>query len=263
MPRRAIELLDPASLLFTDASFLGDLKSVLAQPGFKIFTAYREPWWEKTSMVRIGRSITDLPIRQCYYWGTEEAQEGGEPGNRNSILMASYNDGPTVEFWAGLSRTDKFRPLYQPGEGPSSDSAPPPREVPEELRAPVGMVREMHRQLVELHGLDPREVPQPYETVYRDWTQDPFGGGWHFWKIHVKSSEIIPRILHPLPGVNLYICGEAWSSWQGWVEGALETVDLLLHDHFGMDDPAWYSAGPVGSIRAAGAPVDDVRGGYR
>jgi hypothetical protein len=214
-------------------------------------------------MVRIGRSITDLPIRQCYYWGTEDAQESGEPRNRNSILMASYNDGPTVEFWAGLSRTDKFRPGDQAGEGPPSDSALALREVPEELRAPAGMVREMHRQLVELHGLDPGEVPQPYETVYRDWTQDPFGGGWHFWKIHVKSSEVIPRILRPLPGANLYICGEAWSSWQGWVEGALETVDLLLRDHFGMDDPAWNLGDPGGSIGAAGAPVDDARGGDR
>ena len=42
---------------------------------------------------------------------------------------------------------------------------------------------------------------------------------------------MIADIVQPIPGHDLYICGEAFSRWQAWVEGALETaaavVDLL------------------------------------
>ena len=35
-------------------------------------------------------------------------------------------------------------------------------------------------------------------------------------------------MINPIDGVPLYICGEAYSNWHGWVEGALETADLVL-----------------------------------
>ena len=43
MPRRSIELLHQDSFLFADAQFQDDLQTVLAQPAFKIFAAYRRP----------------------------------------------------------------------------------------------------------------------------------------------------------------------------------------------------------------------------
>jgi len=36
------------------------------------------------------------------------------------------------------------------------------------------------------------------------------------------------RIVQPEDGVPVYICGEAYSDAQGWVEGALQTADLVL-----------------------------------
>jgi lysine 2-monooxygenase len=100
------------------------------------------------------------------------------------------------------------------------------------------MVQEMQRQLCELHGmadlpvLDPLTDPfiPPYAAVFRDWTQDPFGGGWHFWKIGFDSKQVMRRMQRPLPEASLYICGEAWSTQQGWVEGALETADIVLEE---------------------------------
>ena len=32
----------------------------------------------------------------------------------------------------------------------------------------------------------------------------------------------------PIPDISLHVCGEAWSTQQGWVEGALETADAVL-----------------------------------
>lgn len=63
-----------------------------------------------------------------------------------------------------------------------------------------------------------------------------------------QSWIIIPRIRHPIPDVNLYICGEAYSSNQGWIEGAVNTAEKLLQDHFNLPRASWikptYDLGP-------------------
>jgi monoamine oxidase len=236
LPRRSIELLHPDSFLFTANQFRSDVETVLAQPALKIFAAYRRPWWTKERRLISGRSVTDLPLRQCYYWGTEKDAKGGEPGNTNSILMASYNDSSAVEFWAGLAR-DTAR--YDP---PLS-AVPPGVPIPDPVRnlsASARMVSELQNQLRELHGLGAVEDPAtaqvvlPYLTVFQDWTQEPFGGGWHFWKIGVNAPLVMQRMQQPVAGAPLYVCGEAWSRQQGWVEGALETTDAVLQTKLGV-----------------------------
>ncbi len=46
-------------------------------------------------------------------------------------------------------------------------------------------------------------------------------------------------MLKPLPGRELYVCGEAYSLAQGWVEGALERAETMLQRHFGLQKPGW------------------------
>src|SRR5262249_39652835 len=99
------------------------------------------------------------------------------------------------------------------------------------------MIDEAQRQLKEMHGL--RDLPDCYAAVYKDWGDDPFGGGVNFWNIHEKSWQVIPKMIQPVAGVPVYVCGEAYSGSQGWVEGALETAELMLQKHFGLKKPAW------------------------
>jgi monoamine oxidase len=241
MPRRSIEMLHPDSFIFDCPRFEEDIRSVLPQAGLKIFAAYRRPWWQQVRSVTAGRSVTDLPIRQCYYWLTETTNKGNAAP---SILMASYNDGPSVEFWAGLARhPERYIPPPQ--------ACPPEVAIPEDLRgavAPAALVAEMQRQLCELHAVRvshntaDRIVP-PYFAVFQDWSQDPFGGGWHFWKIGANSGEIIRRLRKPFPDANLHICGEAWSRQQGWVEGALATASDVLEQELLLPWPSWLAQG--------------------
>jgi monoamine oxidase len=49
-------------------------------------------------------------------------------------------------------------------------------------------------------------------------------------------------MIKPVPTVPVYVCGEAYSNGQGWVEGALETAELVLQEHFGLGAPAWVPA---------------------
>lgn len=234
MPRRSLELIE--SPLFQDPWLKENLGSVLVQSAFKLFLAYEQPWWRSLGLVA-GRSVTDLPIRQCYYMGTECEQEGGKP-SLNSLLMASYNDIGTVPFWKGLEGGLPFQG-YQPkslrGEVDANEIVPKTQnQVSEE------MVRIAQRQVTSLH--DQVELPAPYSAVYHAWDADPYGGGWHEWKANFRLDLIIQNMRHPVQEQAVYIVGEAYSYGQGWVEGALTTAESTLQDFFGLARPSWLPA---------------------
>jgi monoamine oxidase len=44
----------------------------------------------------------------------------------------------------------------------------------------------------------------------------------------VRSWEVKKAIVQPADEVPMYICGEAYSDAQGWVEGALQTAEDML-----------------------------------
>ena len=143
------------------------VKSVTPRPLFKLFTTYDSPWWRAVG-VEIGRSTTDLPVRQTYYWPSDD----GSPVTAGpAMLMTSYNDGLDVGFW------DAFRP--QRGCGWRTGMPPAPANV------------------------------------------------------GVQSWQVSRDIIQPAPDVPVYICGEAYSTHQGWVEGALQTADMVL-SRFGI-----------------------------
>ena len=230
MPRRSLELLEQVGPLFdsNNSAVRTLVKSVDGISLFKLFLCYPFPWWEAAGVTQ-GRSLTDLPIRQCYYWGVDGEQTGGNPANTNAVALASYDDALNTEFWAGYRNREKH--VLFPNQGDS------PGMRWEEHKASKGMVDEAHRQLMELHGL--KWAPPPYAAAFRDWSDDPFGGGVHLWKIHEKSWEVIPKMLQPEPSVPVYVCGEAYSRHQTWVEGALETAEMVLQKKFGLAPPNW------------------------
>lgn len=226
MPRRSLELITPDSPLLQELEVSQLVKSVTPRPLFKLFTTYDDPWWLPAG-VQSGRTTTDLPVRQTYYWPTDMGKPAlGGP----AMLMASYDDGVNIGFW------DSFRPKrgvgWRRGVEPTDmayfqnqdhDIADPQWEA---NRAPADMVREVQRQLGLIHGM--AYVPPARNAAFRDWGDDPFGGGWNSWNIGVDSRRVKLDILQPKEGQPVYICGEAYSDAQGWVEGALQTADLML-----------------------------------
>ena len=227
MPQRSIELLAPDSFPFTSNQFLSDLGAVIPRPASKLFLGYDRPWWEDLGLHN-GRSLTDLPLRQVYYWGVEGDQPGADPANRNALLMASYNDADDVEFWNELlPRPNRLDPVAV---------TRPPR--PMGTATPEVMIEEAQHQLRDLHGPGAR-IPDPTVAYFQDWVQDPYGAAYHFWQVGARSWEIVPRMRHPFPDTNLAVCGEAWSTGQGWVHGALNTAEMMLAEHFRLPRPAW------------------------
>lgn len=229
MPRRSLELIK--STFFDDPWLKVNISSVLIQSAFKLFLAYERPWWRALGLVA-GRSVTDLPIRQVYYFGTEGEQKDGLPF-MNSLLMASYNDISTVPFWKGLEVGTPFQ-----GYMPSCIEKGVENVVPEtEFPATDEMVGIANRQVAQVHALP--EIPAPYSAVYHTWNEDPYGGGWHEWKAGYRLDEIMCRMRKPVADEDIHIVGEAYSYGQGWVEGALDTAESMLQDFFGLKRPAW------------------------
>lgn len=239
MPRRSLELLQPTGAVLDPRhrEVRRLIESVMPIPLFKIFLCYDHPWWEAAG-VTTGRSVTDMPIRQCYYWGTEPRTPTAPGG---ACLLASYDDDLSVTFWAGLRQRGALGDAWPTRRrGAAAEALPdaPPRDSEwDRYRAPAAMVREAHRQIALMHGLS--SAPEPVAAAYRDWTDDPYGGGVNFWQIHAKSWEVMPAITQPRPGLPVYICGEAYSQQQGWVEGALQTAEIMLQSHFGLAPPHW------------------------
>jgi monoamine oxidase len=229
MPRRSLDLIMPGSPPLQRIENL--VSSVTPRPLFKLFTTYDSPWWLAAG-VQSGRTLTDLPVRQTYYWPTNQ----GQPATAGpSMLMASYDDGPNIGFWDGL-RPQRKRPRYaselaaataaQGGDDLFDGDATNPDATWYRYKARRAMVAEVSRQLGTIHGLS--YTPKARNAAFRDWGADPYGGGWNSWNIGVKSWEVRDQIVRPSSKSRLYVCGEAYSDAQGWVEGALQTADLML-----------------------------------
>jgi monoamine oxidase len=258
MPRRSLELIEPSADfdLESDRDLGRLVASVKPQPAFKFYVFYEERWWEKLGITH-GRSVCDLPIRQTYYFAPQPWRLDG-PMPEFGLLMASYNDARSVDYWQGLlppeeelrAGTDAYEESRgellaavtglvrdQAGEDAARLVVDPP---PHLHKASEGMLSHAKSQLALLHEIPEDEIPDPVVGAFGDWGRDPFGGGWNFWNARVNVEDTMTRIKTPLgPDAGVYIVGDSYSGEQGWVEGALTTAEATLQRHLGLAPPSW------------------------
>ncbi len=101
MPRRSLELISPSGPVLDpekNPDFQYLMNSVTPIPLFKMCLVYDQPWWEKQFVTK-GRSLTDMPVRQLYYWGVDVDPKTQKTGN--AVLMA-YNDMESSIYWGGF-----------------------------------------------------------------------------------------------------------------------------------------------------------------
>ena len=259
LPRRSLELLTPTGPLLDPARaphVRAMLGSVMSIPLYKMFVGYPYPWWESIGVTK-GRSFTDLPIRQCYYWGKNATPSPG-PDSTNAILMV-YDDSSNVDFWGGLRMTApqhaavlrdhpdgtprfhrKTPPAHNAAHATGAKKIPFTERLQKNWRdheAPSLLVAETHRQLMRMHNA--QYAPDPVEAAYADWSDDPYGGAVHLWNRGFKSWVLVEDMTQPVPGLPCYICGEAYSTAQTWAEGALETAEIVLQKRLHLAAPDW------------------------
>lgn len=237
MPKLALGLLDQSNFFFRDQSVLDLLDTVLDVPAVRIFMAYPKPWWTAYGAT-CGRSTTDLNVRQFYYWFT--APEDADC--QDSFLLASYSNADAEAYWKSLqggpdgSSFDDYNGVVK---GDGRDDAPQgagPRHATKAMAALA------HQQITETVGAT--DAPEPYYAHFENWTKVTWGAGWHVWAAGPTfNNELVPALLQPMAGEQIYICGEGYSNVQGWVQGALNTAEVMLQKKLGLTWPDWLSKG--------------------
>ena len=214
------------------------LQYVTGTPAFKLCLVYENPWWQNftdnTGAKKgwtDGYSVTDLPVRQVFYgMGMGPVTEGNQ-----RVLLATYADTDAALYWEGLAQVSSNVPRLQ--EGAKFVQAGPGK-----------LVRAVERQLCALLQIN-GPLPQPLFAGFMNWAADPYGGAWHEWQPGVNLISAIPEMRQPIPGLPVYLCGEAYSWVQAWIEGALMSAERMLEDHFQLPRPTgWlpadYDLGP-------------------
>jgi hypothetical protein len=246
MPQRSLLLLQPKGPVLDPTlapQVQNMIQSVEPVALYKLFVAYPSPWWQNVGVSQ-GRSLTDMPLRQCYYWPVNTGT-GVTPNNYGMIM--AYNDQLNVDFWAGLRAPGGgVAPRMYPRNMPAPPTSTDPFE--NQLRknwmdhpAPHEMVSEIHRQLMAMHGV--AFAPEPVDAAFMDWSEDPYGAGVHLWRRGYKSWEMLQAMTQPVSDFPCYICGEAYSTVQTWAEGALQTAEIVLQKHLGLPAPGWITGG--------------------
>ena len=70
------------------------------------------------------------------------------------------------------------------------------------------------------------KIPNPLWVKHHYWSS-----GAAYWKTGVESNKIIPQIIEPFgKKESIYICGENFSNHQAWMEGALQTSELVVSE---------------------------------
>jgi hypothetical protein len=222
---------------------LNYLESVVEQPSYKVAMFFDRPWWLDTPYPPklqnggseknvFGPTITDLPLKQVYYFGDNAPNCDVTPIYG---LLASYDDMKFTSFWRELElkvdqrREQAISQNTQPLEGGGT--------------ATSEMEKMLLLQLAKVHYGDPNaayKIPQPKETVFMDWGLKPFGAGYHAWAAHYNICDVMQSIRTPARMVdgkneNVFLVGSAFSNDQAWVEGAFCTAESVLVDYLGFD----------------------------
>ncbi len=215
LPRRGLEGIRNFPDAKANANFARLIASVTPIPACKSLLLYKRPWWREHGIVE-GRNITDMPARQFYCLGSETVRLPSEDTNGYGVLMA-YCDMTSVAAWKKLV----------PRPDPSGFT---------QLGADSALAKEIHREASLVIG---KTDILPLAARFQDWSVDPYGGGWHYYALGHDGEADSEAMLKPMPGRELYICGEAYSRAQGWVEGALERAETMLQRYFGLRRPGW------------------------
>ena len=184
------------------------LAQALPYDSVKAYFAFDRPWWRDLD-IETGRSVTDGPIRQCIYFPPDP--EGP------AMMLASYAFGDgAASHWKTLG----------PSEG--CDGFTPPAHA---------FVEEMTAHLSALHGYD---VPLPVDARVRWWGHDGEAANW-LWGVGGSVWDLSREVRHPVAAMPIHICGDCFSLNQGWVQGALQSAELVLREAYGMQAAPWMS----------------------
>lgn len=208
------------------------LDAVNGFPMLKIFFVSNAPWWNYNQPPQ--QYANCLPTREVHYF--RRSQEADHDGHG---MMMLYMDRPSTEFWRHyLSDPDRHDRAEVDQDARIVDAFAlfVARDVKRQLET-----NEAHLHLNEHSKLVFSEQTLDQATAYirnsiitygiRDWARAPYGAANHGWQPGVRSWKVMDAFKafdFGSGAKNVHIVGEAYSDYQGFVEGALNSSELAL-----------------------------------
>lgn len=78
------------------------------------------------------------------------------------------------------------------------------------------------------------ESPIPDRIEKKCWQSSSSRSAYHSWQANTDVEKLSELALQPLNSQSFFMCGEAFSRQQSWMEGAIESTDRMLVKHFHM-----------------------------
>ncbi|MFZ5550814.1 MAG: flavin monoamine oxidase family protein [Pseudomonadota bacterium] len=219
------------------------LDSVNGFPMLKVFLVSNAPWWDYDQPPQ--QHAHCLPTREVHYF---RRPRGNDPDGHGMVLL--YMDRPSTEFWRHyVTDTDRHdrAEVDQNARIVDAFALFIARDVKRALEAtaaqaeadaaagdPVVRLTDQARRLFQGLTLEQAaaQVRQSIVTYgIRDWARAPYGAANHGWQPGVRSWKVMEAFKAFDFGSgarNVHIVGEAYSDYQGFIEGALNSAELAL-----------------------------------
>lgn len=218
LPRRPLHKLqlDPQNPI------KNELDSVIGIPLLKLFFIVDQPWWEDDRPAN--RFANDLPTREIHYWKNKDRSKG---------MVMVYTDNPALQFW-----TD-----YLTGTGGTESEAIQEKATCWFLKSDQAHTEDdtdnprLWRRFVQYardYEHNDFTVDRLLACGMRDWSKDPYGAAVHVWRPRQESWTVMQKLAAFTMGrapKTVHICGDAYSDYQGFIEGALRSAARVL-DYF-------------------------------
>ena len=88
-------------------------------------------------------------------------------------------------------------------------------------KSPKKLEEKLIKELSKIYN---QKIPKPKTNRVYHWYN-----GVAAWQPKFNTKKIKKEIKKPLHNENIYIAGENYSNYQGWIEGALETSENVLN----------------------------------
>ena len=209
------------------------LDSVNGFPMLKVFFVCNTPWWSYGQAPQ--QYANCMPTREIHYF---RRPPEADPDGHGMVLL--YMDRPSTEFWRHYvndgERHDRAE-VDQNARIVDAFALFVARDVKRSSEANADSALKLtdnakrifgHMSLAETTGYIRNSI---ITYGIRDWARAPYGAANHGWQPGVRSWKVMEAFKAFDFGSgarNLHIVGEAYSDYQGFIEGALNSAELAL-----------------------------------
>jgi monoamine oxidase len=209
------------------------LDSVNGFPMLKVFFVCNTPWWSYGQAPQ--QYANCMPTREIHYF--RRPPEADADGHGMVLL---YMDRPSTEFWRHYvidgERHDRAE-LDQNARIVDAFALFVARDVKRaaesSAESALKLTDHARRIFGDMNLAETSRYIRNSIITYgiRDWARAPYGAANHGWQPGVRSWKVMDAFKAFDFGSgarNLHIVGEAYSDYQGFIEGALNSAELAL-----------------------------------